>query len=208
MTAGRTGKFSFRVVLVPGLGTNLFSVTAALSNGVASLFYPDKPRLESGSTVVPMKIQGVDDTGKITCSITIKLGAENGGRQTPRDAPDGLALRVETADLWHRRMARINAKSLDVLRRQADNGIDYLGDVQDCSACPLGKSSQQPHPKHATYDVSRAFQLVFVDTLGPFTPAALGGFKYAAKFVDQHTKWKEIVLMKDKDSLHRRPRVI
>ena len=34
---------SFRVVLVPGLGTNLFSVTAALSNGVASLFYPDNP---------------------------------------------------------------------------------------------------------------------------------------------------------------------
>ena len=71
--SGQDKEVAFRVVLVPGLGTNLFSVTAALSNGVASLFPPDKPRLESGDTVIPMKIRGVDDTGKITCSITCLL---------------------------------------------------------------------------------------------------------------------------------------
>ena len=37
-----------------------------------------------------------------------------------------------------------------------------------------------------------------VDTLGPFRPKFSGGFKYAVKFVDQLTKWKEVVLMKDK----------
>ena len=47
---------SYRVVSVPGQGTNLFSVTAAPSNVVASFFYPDNPRLESGGVVVPMKI--------------------------------------------------------------------------------------------------------------------------------------------------------
>ena len=73
-------------------------------------------------------------------------------------------------------MGRINSKSLDVLRNEADNGIDYTGDVQNCSACPLGKNSQQPHPKHAVYGVSRVFQIVFVDILGPFTPTALRGF--------------------------------
>ena len=188
----------FRVVLVPWLGTNIFSVTAALSNGVAYLFYRDNPKLESGDVVVRMKIRGVDDTGKITCSINVRFGAGGGGPQTLGEAPGGLALRVETASLWHRRMGHINSKSLDVLRKEAANGIDYTGDVQDCSACSLGKSSQQPHPKHAIYGVSRAFQIKFVDILGPFTPTALGGFKIAAKFVDQHTKWKEVVLMKDK----------
>ena len=165
---------------------------------MASLFYPDNPRLESGDVVVPMKIRGVDDTGKITCSIDVKLGAGDGGRQILGGAPDRRALRVETASLWHRRMGYINSKSMDVLRKEAANGIEYTGDVPDCSAFPLGKSFQQPHPTHAVYDVSRAFQIVFVDTLDLFTPTALGGFKYAAKFVDQHTKWKEVVLMKDK----------
>ena len=94
--SGHNRQVSFRVVLVPGLGTNFFSVTAALSNGVTSLFYPDNPRLESGVVVVPMKIRGVNDTGKITCSITVKFCAGDGGRQTLGEAPDGHALRVET----------------------------------------------------------------------------------------------------------------
>ena len=102
--------------------------------------------------------------------MTVKLGDGDGSRQTLGEDPDGLALRVGTASLWHRRMGHINSKILDVLRKEAANGIDYTGDVQDCSACALGKSSQQTHPNQAVYGVLRAFQIVFVDTLGPFTP--------------------------------------
>ena len=105
---------------------------------------------------------------------------------------------MESAGLWHRRMGHINGKRLDVLRKEPTNGVDYTGDVKDCSVCPLGKSTQNPHPKQADYGVLRPFQLVSVDTLGPFSPPTVGGFKYAAKFVDQQTKWKEVVLMKDK----------
>ena len=32
----------------------------------------------------------------------------------------------------------------------------------------------------------------------PIKPAALGGDSYATKFVDQHTKWKEIFLIRTK----------
>ena len=60
------------------------------------------------------------------------------------------------------------------------------------------RSVRVPHPKQADYGVLRPFQHVSVDTLGPFSPPAVGGFKDAAKFVDQQTKWKEVVLMKDK----------
>ena len=91
---------------------------------MASLFYPGDPGLESGDVVVPMKIRGVDDTGKITCSINVKLDAGDSGRQTLGEAPDGLALRVETASLWHRRIGHINSKSMDVLRKEVANGID------------------------------------------------------------------------------------
>ena len=48
-----------------------------------------------------------------------------------------------------------------------------------------------------TYD-ARAFQLVTVDTMGPISPQALGGYNFVTKFVDQHTKWKDIVLIKEK----------
>ncbi|CAB1118025.1 unnamed protein product [Ectocarpus sp. CCAP 1310/34] len=186
---------AFRVLRA---GTNLFSVTLAMLKGVETLFHPDNPRLESGDVVFPMQTLGVDaTTGKRIYSIEVKLGGEPGGPTVLGDAPDALALKVESADLWHRRMGHINGKSLDVLRKEPVNGVDYTGNVNDCCVCPLGKSAQQPHPKQVTYGVLRPFQHVSVDTLGPFTPTALGGFKYATKFVDQQTKWAEIVLMKD-----------
>ena len=46
--------------------------------------------------------------------------------------------------------------------------------------------------------VQRIFQLVAVYTMGPISSQALGGYTYAAKFVDQDTKWKEIFLVKKK----------
>ena len=60
------------------------------------------------------------------------------------------------------------------------------------------KSNQQALPEQATYDVQHAFQLVTVDLMGPINPAALGGYLFATKFVDQHTKWKEIFVIKTK----------
>ena len=54
--------------------------------------------------------------------------------------------------------------------------------------CAVGKSNKQAHPKQATYDVQHAFHLVTVDLMGPINPATLGGYLYATKFVDHHTK--------------------
>ena len=107
-------------------------------------------------------------------------------------------MRAESANLWHRRMGHINRKSMDVLRRMPGSGVDYNGDIQACDVCAVGKSKQQAHPKQATYDVQHAFQLVTVDLKGPIKPAALGGYSYVTKFVDQYTKCKEIFLIKKK----------
>ena len=71
---------SFRVVLVPGVGTNLFSVTSAMQKGVASLFYPENPRLESETenVVIPMESHGEDASGKLVCSIEVRLAGALG----------------------------------------------------------------------------------------------------------------------------------
>ena len=110
---------------------------------MASLFYPDNPRLESESedVVIPMEFHGEDASGKLVCSIEVRLGDGAGGLMVPGNAPDGLALRVKSAGLWHRRMGHINGKVLDVLGEEPTNGVDCTGDVKDCSVCPLGKST-------------------------------------------------------------------
>ena len=180
---------SFHAVVVPGMGANLFSVTEAMRKGVATIFHPDKPRLEVDDIVLPMNLLGADErTGKLLCSIKVELGGVTGG----------FALRAESADLWHRSMGHINHRSMDVRRKLPGNIIEYAGDLQACDVCAVGKSNEQAHPKQATHDVEHAFQLVTVDLMGPINPAALGGYLYETKYVDQHTKWKEMFLINTK----------
>ena len=81
---GNVRRVFFRVVLVPDLGTNLFSVTAAMQEEVATLFHPANPRLESGDVVIPMQTCGVDDaTGK---PHVLHRGETRGWRRGP-DGP-------------------------------------------------------------------------------------------------------------------------
>ena len=114
-------------------------------------------------------------TEKLMCTINVKRGDGAGGQMVLGRVPDGLALTLESAELWHPRMEHIKHKSLDVLRKEPAN-VDYIGDLKNCSTCPMGKRAQQPHLKQVTYNVLRSFQLVSVDTLGPFTFNSLGRF--------------------------------
>lgn len=195
---GEKRQVSFPAVVVPGLGSNLFSVCTAMQKGLAVVFHPAKPRLENmdGTLILPMDMVGVDEaTRKILCTFDVELGGSSG------HGSSGLALRAESAEIWHRRMGHINRRSMDVLRKQPDNGVDYVGEIQGCPPCVVGKSEQQAHPKQATYEAKHPFQLMTVDTMGPFTPIALGGYQYVVKYVDYITKWKEFYLMKSKTQI-------
>ena len=88
--------------------------------------------MEFDEFVLPTNLLGTDEkAGKMLCSIEVELG---GG-------PGGLAMRAESADLWHRHMGHINRKSMDVLRRMPGSRVDYNGDIQACDVCAVGKLS-------------------------------------------------------------------
>ena len=59
-------------------------------NGIATLFHPDKPRLEYDDVVLPMNVLGTDEvTGRRLCVFDLELGGGSGG----------LALRAESDDM-------------------------------------------------------------------------------------------------------------
>ena len=73
-------------------------MTAAMQKGVVTLFHQANPRLESEDVVIPIQTCGVDDaTGKLMCSIEVKLGGGAGGQMVLGRAPDDLALKSESA---------------------------------------------------------------------------------------------------------------
>ena len=90
---GNGRRVSFRVCLMPDLGTNLFCVTAAMQKGVSTFFRPTNPRVELGDVLISMQTCGVDDaTGKPMCSIEGTLGGGVGGQMVLGRASDGLAI--------------------------------------------------------------------------------------------------------------------
>ena len=110
-----------------------------------------------------------------------------------------MALHAEVnADQWHRRMAHINARILELLNKTDANGVNFSGGVSPCDVCAIGKSIQQPHPKKSNLGITMSFQLVYTDLMGSISPPAMGGFKYVSKSTDEFTKYKEIYIIRTK----------
>ena len=179
------------VLIVPGLGRNLFSVKQASRNGVISIFDKYNPRLEANNFTLPLQKLEND---LYFFSLDLVSGSS---------APELATQAAATATLWHRRMGHLNRKSLDLLKKVNNNGVSFDGTVPDCGVCAVGESRQRAHPKTANQHLQHLFQLVFKYLLGQFTPEALGGYKYVSKISDEHTRWTEIYLLKSKDgALH------
>ena len=179
------------VLIVPGLGRNLFSVKQASRNGAVSIFDKYKPKMEANNFT--LRLQELEND---LYFFSLDLVSGSSGPELAMQA-------AATATLWHRRMGQLNRKSRDLLKKVNNNGVSIYETVPDCDVCAVGKSRQRAHPKTADQHVQHSFQLVFTDIMGQFTPEALGGYKYVSKISDEHTRWTEIYLLKSKDgALH------
>ena len=86
------------------------------------------------------------------------------------------------------------------MQRRDGNGITFDGTLADCDVCAVGKSHQLAHPKKAeNADIKVPFQLVYADLMGPFAPAAHGGYKYVSKITDHFSRWNAVYLLCSKD---------
>ena len=198
---------NMRALVVPGLGRNIFAPTAELRNGV-SFVLEKKMYLTIRGTVISLK-QYPRDQGMCSLDITFQrdshgvLGKSEG---VSPDSGSGVAYTATTsASVWHRRLGHMNPRNMEVLRSKKGNGVEYTGNISGCDICSVTKSKQQAHPKQSTRK-TRPMQLVYTDLMGPFTPAAKGGYRFVSKFTDDYSRMKEIFLLKNKteaaDSLH------
>ena len=121
------------IVVVPGLGRNLFSVPQAALQGAITTFAADASRIETDSFVLPFKqVGGTRDLYWFNLEL---------------DTPDLVlqATRIHTADNWHRCMGHINAKSLELLNKADGNGMCFVREVSDCDVCAIGNTPVAPN---------------------------------------------------------------
>ncbi|CAB1111509.1 unnamed protein product [Ectocarpus sp. CCAP 1310/34] len=122
-------------------------------------------------------------------------------KQSQTHTGNAVCFTLVTADTRHRRLGYLNARSLDILRKDTGTGVDYRGSLSPCGVCQIAKHKQFPHPKQSARELSRPGQLVVIDNMGPVNPPAKykgGYFRYACKITDDYTKMKEVYLLRKK----------
>ena len=119
------------VLIVPGLGRNLFSVKQASRNGIVSIFDKYNPRLEANNFM--LSLQELENDPDFF-SLDLVSGSS---------APELAMQAAATATLWHRRMGHFNRKSLGLLKKlvftdimgqftpEAPGGYKYVSKISD-----------------------------------------------------------------------------
>ncbi|CAB1099771.1 unnamed protein product [Ectocarpus sp. CCAP 1310/34] len=176
--------------------------------GLRCVVEESTPHLTIQGKVIPLA-QDPRDQSMCTPDITFEQNVQPSGtrslvphqKQSQTHTANAVCFTLVNADTWHRRLGHLNARSLDILRKDTGTGVDYRDSLSPCAVFQIAKDKQSSHPKQSTRDLSRPGQLVVIDNMGPVNPPAKykgGYFPYACKITDDYTKMKEVYLLRKK----------
>jgi len=98
--------------------------------------------------------------------------------------------------IWHMRMGHIPKKRMSLL--PVHIVFPKEGEIVPCDVCPKAKQQRLPFPM-STISTSMAFELIHVDTWGPYHVKAYSGHRYFLTIVDDYTRitWTHLMVTKD-----------
>ena len=164
-----------------------FNMTVA-KKGIVTIFDCENPSLEGFNVTVPLRRESGD-----LYSFVLELSADRyGAKELAMNA-------VAYVQLWHRWLGHLHARNLDSLLKRNGTGITFEGAVLDCDIYAVEKAQQLAHPETDNHKVNRPFQLCYGDLMRPFTPVAIGGYKYVSKVAGEYTKWTAVYLLTNKN---------
>lgn len=97
--------------------------------------------------------------------------------------------------LWHSRLGHVSASRLRFLSSTGILGNLQTHDISDCSGCKLAKFSALPFNRSTSCSIA-PFDLVHSDVWGPSPIVTKGGSRYYVSFIDDHTRFCWVYLMK------------
>ncbi|KAJ9566231.1 hypothetical protein OSB04_002197 [Centaurea solstitialis] len=107
--------------------------------------------------------------------------------------------KIPSFDLWHARLGHLSSARIQLLANSGLLGNITSNDVS-CLSCKLGKHHALPFELNY-YKSASAFDLIHSDVWGPAPHPFMGGCRYFVIFVDDHTCFTWIYLMKHRSEL-------
>ena len=183
------------VLYIPNLGYNLVSTGRLADNGIESKFGRCDVRLtlESNNFYVGL---GSRDTES---GLYMMPQPENHESKSQALVTSHSSKASET-ELWHRRLAHINAKDLVKLHEHVDDVPELVQMEEVCRACRLGKAHKLPFPGHFRH-TKAVGDMVHSDIMGPLQVSYPDGFRYVSTFLDDHSRYLMIGCMSRRSML-------
>lgn len=175
-------------MLLPGLKTNLLSVSRATSNGHIVMFTNNE------ATVMDRQ-----------CETLVKARKRN-GVYVVESASGNSALIAGSCDkteLWHRRFGHFNYDSLNrMANRNIVNGLENVKSKRNnCEVCHRCKISEIPYPRESENVARELLERVHSDICGPFRTRAICGAKYFVTFIDEKSRYCKIYPLKSREEI-------
>jgi len=183
-----------KVLYVPSLGANLFSIGAATDLGLTAIFCQGNVHLYRNNQ---LELVGARQHNNLylmdfvaVCVPTVEQGN----------------LSLSSMSTWHRRFGHAH---VNVIRKMAKEGsVTGLNlsntDLDDfpSKGCALGKSHRQPFPI-GRHRAVRVGELIHSDVCGPMSTLSFSGFRYYVQFHDDYSGFRVIYFIKTKDEVFR-----
>ncbi|GKV35980.1 hypothetical protein SLEP1_g44167 [Rubroshorea leprosula] len=170
---------------VPDMRMNLLSAKALDEEGYTHYFGNGSWKLTKGSLVVAK--------GRACCSLYKTHMKMCGGQLN--------AVEDEASpNLWHKRLAHMSEKGLQLLAKQSLVPIAKGGHVNPCDVCLFGKQHQVSFQKNLTRKENK-LDLVYSDVCGPLEVESFGGNKYFVTFIDDATRKTWVYLLQNKSQV-------
>ena len=119
--------------------------------------------------------------------------------------PNSTKALLSSLQLWHERMGHVHKRGI---AQMADRGVAKGLKIKDrnvdlnCHHCAVSKASRSPIPKERTSDRAKGMlDRIHSDVCGPLDVPSLGGSKYFVTFIDEHSNWVVVYLMKQKSEV-------
>lgn len=177
-------------MLVPKFKNNLLSVSRMTDNGYTVTFKEKCAFVnrQDGSTALVAKRQG---------QLYVVDEAEQSQILAARDVKDDNLLR------WHQRFGHLNLRDLNKLSSQEMViGLNMKGNSKElnCEICNKCKIHQLPY-KNSTKREKEKLGLVHSDICGPMSVPSLGGARYFVTFIDDKSRYVEVVMLKKRSDV-------
>lgn len=178
-----------RVLLVPKLACNLFSVRAAVAKDNFVKFSKLKCWIQgpNGSLLGMGTLE--DKLYRLECNAIVE-------EQASVATSTGVNINI-----WHQRLGHVSEQRLrEMVTTDAVRGVNIpqKSRLSFCEGCVEGKMCRKPFKPVGEIQATRRLQRVHSDVCGPLSTESIGGRRYFVTFTDDFSRCSRVYFMRNK----------